>query len=333
MSGPGGPAPPGERPAGMAQEPGRLVTQRVRHAFWKYPIIAAVLAVALGLLGAFAGSPNTPRATIAQTSRQDPGGAILAFSQELSGDSPSWANRGEFGMGPPDQVFVTGPVSSFAPLLGAQTATALARYRAAPASQQRARAETYVAALGTVTPQGEGGGGMEGAASPDYARIGSLRGDFGPVPALARADLSLAQNGHLEQYLVGLNPGHSLHLVTVWLYDHPTLLNTALAEGLTDDQWGMVKERGYPVGPWYLIIPAVFHVEFPQGATGTGFLLWNLAAALVFVFLIPLLPGLRSLPRRLRLDRFVARYPTRGEQVPPDPEAGLHPLLREERPT
>lgn len=38
--------------------------------------------------------------------------------------------------------------------------------------------------------------------------------------------------------------------MTVWLYDHPTLLNTALAKGLTDDQWGMVKERGFPVGPW-----------------------------------------------------------------------------------
>lgn len=227
MSGAAPPMPPSEHPAGQAHEPGPLVTQHVRHAFWKYPIIAVVLAAALGLLGAFAGSPNTPRATIAQTSLQDPGGAILAFSQELAGTSPSWANRQEFGMGPPGQVFVTGPVSSFAPLLGGQVGVALARYRAAPASQQQKWADNYLTALDAITPQAGGGGGMEGSASPDYAKIGSLRGDFGPVPTLTRADLQLAQNGHLEQYLVGLNPGHSLHMVTIWLYDHPTLLNKA----------------------------------------------------------------------------------------------------------
>ncbi|HUY51904.1 MAG TPA: hypothetical protein VMV92_40425 [Streptosporangiaceae bacterium] len=82
-----------------------------------------------------------------------------------------------------------------------------------------------------------------------------------------------------------------------------------------------------------LILPAVFHVEFPQGSTGTGFLLWNLAAALAFVFLIPLLPGLRSLPRLLRLNRLVARHPVPGEQIPPDPDARLHPVLRGDRPT
>ena len=49
------PPPTGQRPA---SEPaaGGLITQHVRHAYWKYPIIALVLAVALGLLGVFAGS-------------------------------------------------------------------------------------------------------------------------------------------------------------------------------------------------------------------------------------------------------------------------------------
>lgn len=328
MSETAAPPPTGRRAAAEPAAAG-LVTQHVRHGYWKYPIIALALAVALVLLGVFAGSPNSPRATIAATSRQDPGGAVLCFTQELAGSSASAANQQEFGLGPPGEVFVTGPVSSFAPLLGGKVTAALAQYRAAPASQQAAWADNYLKALDTITPAAMEGG-METVVSPDYAKIGGLRGDFGPVPALVQADVRLAQGGYLEQYLEAREPGHSLHLVTIWLYDHPKMLTDAVANGLTDDQWGMVKERDYNVGPWYLIIPAIIHVEFPGGETGTGFVLWNLLIALIFVFALPLVPGVRSLPQKLRLRRLIARYPTPGEKIPPDPDARLHPVLREE---
>jgi hypothetical protein len=227
-------------------------------------------------------------------------------------------------------VFVTGPLASFAPLLGGSVAAALAAYRAAPASQQAAWANNYLMALDKITPASMGGEEMETAMSPDYSKIGTLHGNFGPVPALVKADVGLAQGGHLEQYLEGRDPGHTLHLVTIWLYDHPKMLNDAVANGLTDDQWGMVKERDYNVGPWYLIIPAIIHVKFPQGVTGTGFVLWNLLVALIFIFVIPLVPGIRSIPRKLRLYRGIVRYPTRGEQIPPDPNDRLNPVLRKE---
>jgi hypothetical protein len=321
--------PPTGQRAASKPAPAGLVTQHVRHGYWKYPIIALALAVLLGLLGVFAGSPNSPRATIAQTSRQDPGGAALAFTQELAGTSASAGNQQEFGLGPPADMFVTGPLGSFASLLGARVAAALAAYRAAPASQQAAWANNYLMALDKITPSSMEGG-METAMSPDYSKIGTLHGDFGPVPTLVKADVQLAQSGHLEQYLEAREPGHTLHLVTIWLYDHPKMLNDAVANGLTDDQWGMVKERGYNVGPWYLILPAIIHVKFPQGVTGTGFVLWNLLVALIFIFVVPLAPGVRSLPRKLRLHRGIARYPTRGEQIPPDPNARLHPVLKKE---
>jgi hypothetical protein len=159
---------------------------------------------------------------------------------------------------------------------------------------------------------------MEGVASPDYAKIGTLQGDFGPVPTLVQADLQLAQGGFLEQYLEGVGSGHSFHLTNIWLYDHPHLLNTAVAEGLTDDQWGMVKERGFSVGPWYLFIPAVIHVKGPNGATGSGFVIGNLVFAFFLLFLVPLVPGLRSLPRYLKLYRFIYRYPRPGDLDKPE---------------
>ncbi|VAV89145.1 hypothetical protein MNBD_ACTINO01-1343, partial [hydrothermal vent metagenome] len=261
----------------------------VRHCFWKYPLIAGGLAILLIGIALVMGSPNSARDTIAGVSQSDPGGAILAFTQELDGTAASWENAESRGMGEPSQVFVLEPVSDYATLLGEGVEKAVNEYREADVAQRQAWAGAYEQALETITPQPTGGVDASGTTpSPDHTRVESLQGEFGPVPALVQADLVLAQRGYLEQYLVGRDPGHSLQLGTIWLYDHPAMLNTAIDNGLTDDQWGMVKERGFPVGPWYLIIPAIFHVKFPGGSVGTGFVLWNLFAALIFLFVVPL---------------------------------------------
>jgi hypothetical protein len=289
----------------------------VRHVFWKYPILAAVAFVALAILAFVVGSPNWPRDTIAAVSQQDPGGAILAFTQELDGTSSSAGNAQEWGMGDPGQVYVVNPLRQYAPLLGSPIGDAVDLYAAATPDQQHTWAANYDKALGTITSQG-GGMGMGGIPSPQYAKIATLQGDFGPVPTLVQADLQLAQGGYLEEYLQAVDPGHSFHLTNIWLYDHPHLLNTAVAEGLTDDQWGMVKERGFSVGPWYLFIPAVIHVKLPNGSTGPGFVIDNLAFAFLLLFVVPLVPGLRDLPRLLKFYRFIYRYPRRGELDRPE---------------
>jgi hypothetical protein len=287
----------------------------VRHVFWKYPIIAVIAFVVLVVLAAAVGSPNWPRDTISGVTQQDPGGAILAFTQELDGTSSSAANAQEWGMGDPGQVFVLNPLRQYAPLLGVDVQQAITTYEGASADQQHTWAANYDKALGTIMPQASSGMGM---ASPDFSKLDGLQGDFGPVPALVKADLQLAQGGYLEQYFQAVEPGHAYHLTNIWLYDHPHLLNTAVDQGLTDDQWGMVKERGFPVGPWYLFIPAVFHVKLPNGATGPGFVFWNLVFAGILLFIVPLVPGLRSLPRYLRLYRLIYRYPTPGELDKPE---------------
>jgi hypothetical protein len=293
---------------GSDRPPERLV----RHVFWKYPILAVVLLVVVAVLAAAVGSPNWPKDTIAGVTKNNPGGAILAFTQELDGTATSTGNAAEFGMGDPGQVFVMNPLRQAAPLLGTDVQSAVASYDAASAQQQQAWASNYDKALGTITASG-GGAMSAGIPSPDFSKIDTLAGDFGPVPVLVKADLQLAQSGYLEQYLQAVDPGHSFHLTNIWLYDHPNLLNTAVDQGLTDDQWGMVKERGFPVGPWYLFIPAVFHVYFPGGTTGPGFVLWNLLFAAILLFVVPLVPGIRDIPRYLKLYRFIYHYPTPGE--------------------
>ena len=283
----------------------------VRHVFWKYPLLAVVMFVIVAVVAAAMGSPNYPRDTIASVTQRDPGGAILAFTQELDGTSASAMNAQENGMQDPAQVFVVRPLMQASSLLGPSIRTALDTYSAASPDQQLAWASAYDTALGTITSAG-----MDSSmaiASPDYMKLDTLKGDFGPVPTLTQAELKLAQSGYLEQYFLSVDPGHSLHLVNIWLYDHPSMLNTAVANGLTDDQWGMVKERGFSVGPWYLFLPAVIHVKLPNGADGTGFVIDNLILAAFFLFAVPLVPGLKDLPKYLKLYRFMYRYPRAGE--------------------
>ena len=61
----------------------------VRHVFWKYPILSVVLLVVVIVLAAAVGSPNWPRDTIAGATKDNPGGAIMAFTQELDGTATS----------------------------------------------------------------------------------------------------------------------------------------------------------------------------------------------------------------------------------------------------
>lgn len=291
--------------------------RRVRHVFWKYPLLAFALLIIITVVAALVGSPNWPRDTIAGITQKDPGGAILAFTQELDGTSSSSTNASEYGMNDPGQVFVLSPLRQASSMLGADVQSAVATYDAASGQQRVAWASAYDKALRTITSPA-GGSTMGGIMSPDYQLINSLKGDFGPIPVLVKADLRLAQNGFLEQYLQAVEPGHSYHLTNIWLYDHPAILNTALAEGLTDDQWGMIKERGFPVGPWYLIIPAIIHVKIPGGEGGSGFVFTNLVFAFFLLFLVPLVPGLRDLPRYLKLYRVIYHYPVPGELDRPE---------------
>ena len=301
----------------------------VRHVFWKYPIIAAVLLGGVSITAAAVGSPNAPRSTIAGAAARDPGGCVLAFAHELAGAGNSSLNATEFGVGPPDQVFVLRPLRAAVATLGdvsipglptlspADVRAAIQTYDTASPAQRTTWATNYHHAVDELAPMGASEE-MEGSEpSPDFTKVGTLHGDFGPVPALVETDLFLAKTGYLQQYLESVEPGHSFHLVNIWLYDHPELLTTAVDEGLTDDQWGMVKERGFSVGPWYLFVPAVIHIYLPNGKTGTGFVLWNVAFALLLLFAVPLLPGLRDLPRVLKLYRFIYRYPRPGELEQP----------------
>lgn len=258
------------------------------------------------VLGLIVGSPDWPQATIKKVSTMQPGGTIWAVTQELDGTSASYTNTHEYGMSDPAKRLVIDPLKSASWALSPSEQSALDQFLAASSSQQRQWAMNYDQAIQKAAGMNRmGGNGMGTTPVPSMAKIEPLTGNFGPVPEIARSILKLSKNGYLETYFQGISPSNVYQYTNIWLYDQPYLLNTAIKNGLTDDQWGMIKERGFFVGPWYLIVPAIAHVELPGGSNGPGFIFWNGLIALFFVVLFPLVPGLRSIPKYLRLYKLV----------------------------
>jgi len=273
----------------------------VVHGFWKYPILMTVLLVAIITAGVWVGSPNWPRATIKNSALKEPGGTIWAVSQELDGTSVSYTNPYAYGMKNPAQRLVIGPLKSAKWFLSQEQRQALSTYINASVTKRIDWAKNYDKAIQKTFPVSK----SDYTPVPKISNISMLKGNFGPIPVIADTILELAQKGYLETYFQGISPGNVFEYTNIWLYDRPYMLNTAIKNGLTDDQWGMIKERGFAPGPWYLVIPAVFHVKFPDGSTGPGFIFWNSLLALFVVVLFPLIPGLRNIPKYTGLYKLI----------------------------
>lgn len=287
----------------------------VTHCFWRYPIVAGIVTVAVILLGMIAGSPNWPQATIKKVTTEQPGGTLWAVAQELDRSSSSYTNTQEYGMVNPATRLVVDPLKSASWALAPNVNEALSQFLAQPEQQQVRWAMNYDNAIRKALKMGSMGGAMSIVPVPSLTMLSHLHGNFGPVPVIANGILQLARNGYLQNYFQGISPGNTFEYVNIWLYDQPYLLNTAIKNGLTDDQWGMIKERGFFVGPWYLIVPAIAHVLLPGGSSGPGFILWNALIAFFFIVLFPLIPGLRDIPRYLKLYKLI--YATDNVQHSP----------------
>jgi hypothetical protein len=138
------------------------------------------------------------------------------------------------------------------------------------------------------------------------------KGDYGPVPVLARGLLTLARNGGLDGLLQEDQGGfyqtdyaHS----ELFLADGGYLEDQARAEHLGGDQWGMMNEIGaYPGQPW--LAPYSFWYQIPpfNSSDNADALIWALMSVVaVVLFLLPFIPGLRTLPRRLGVYRLIWR--------------------------
>ncbi len=133
----------------------------------------------------------------------------------------------------------------------------------------------------------------------------SGHGDTGPYPAMMSGMLALAQGGALtSQTIDDPERGYSSNYTKSLLYiaDGNYLGDIANKYNLQGEQWGVMNEIGsWPGQPWLWWYTMWYNVPF-WSKNGSDILAVATALPVIaLVLFLPFIPGLRSLPRGLRL--------------------------------
>jgi hypothetical protein len=272
-----------------------------------------LLAVLLTILFS---SPDDPPSTVAQWSRQMPADFVTTAVTELDGTS------GTAEYGPPYNHSSDGQHAAFIYLqkwLGVshpinaanayvyeplQSVTdpavqsAVATFKAAPEKQRKEWAEAYAAALEKATVQPNG-------------TLKVPPGDYGPVPVMMDALLTLAQRGSLEGNLLRSNQFFQTDYTKPLLLmaDGKLLEERAEKQHLLGDQWGMMNETGsYPGQSWLWLYTLWYQIEpFKASENADTLVVFVMGLLSLLFILIPFLPGIRSIPRWIPVHKLIWR--------------------------
>ena len=285
--------------------------------------LTGVTVLSLLLAGIFS-SPDEPAITMGSWARSAPADVVATATAELAGTSASatygppynHASTGQTLLGVPLQkwagvripvdsaALVTGPLSGVA-ATSPTVARALALWRAAPAALRTSWATAFGNALAKAP------GGRLAAVAP---------GRYGPVPLMAAAFLAMARSGGLEGHLTssgnfyGGDQTRSLLLLSdgAWLEDQ------ARAQQLGGDQWGMMNETGnYPGQPWMWLYTFWYQVKPFSTSDNADAQVWGLMMLLTLLLMfLPLIPGLRDIPRWIPLHRLIWRRYYHSARLP-----------------
>jgi hypothetical protein len=280
----------------------------------EFVIAVSVMGVLTLVLSAVFSSPDRKAVSLSDWAAAAPNDVVATATAELAGTSTSAGygapyNKASEGakLGPIATQKLGGvriPVDSANDLVLAPLKTvvgdsalagALRTWQAAGADQQTKWASDYADAL---------------AAEPDGDPAKVAAGDYGPVPVLGAKFLALAQTGGL-QGIIGKADFYSTDqtLPLLLLADGAYLEDQARADHLGGDQWGMMNETGnYPGQPWMWLYTFWYQVKPFSTSGNADALVWGLMALLtVGLVLVPFIPGVRSLPRVLRVHRLIWR--------------------------
>jgi hypothetical protein len=281
----------------------------------EFVIALVVVGVLVGLLAAVLSSPDRKALSLTSWAKAAPSDVVATATAELAGTSTS------AGYGPPYNHAADGqklgpvglqkfggvriPIDSANDLIVTPLAsvtgdpaltTALATWRSATSDQQTGWAGHYADAL---------------AAVPDGNPTKVAKSNYGPVPVLANRFLTLAGTGSLEGLLTSSSTFYTSDATKplLLLADGAYLQDQARAEHLGGNQWGMTNETGsYPGQPWMWLYTFWYQIAPFSTSGNADALVWGLMAVLTLGFIfLPYIPGLRSLPRHLRVHRLIWR--------------------------
>lgn len=279
----------------------------------EFVIALLVMTLVTVLLAAIFSSPDEKAITMQRWAQADPNDVVATAAGELAGTTTSagygapynHAAEGQKVLGIPLQKWggVRIPVNSqdlvLQPLEAVKgdsaVSQALTAWKGASADQQQSWATAYTDALDKAK-------GDPGAVAA---------GDYGPVPALATGLLSVARSGGLEGALTssGTFYGGDQTRSLLLLADGAFLEDTAVAQHLGGDQWGMMNEVGnYPGQAWLTPMTFFYQVEPFASSDNADALIWGLMGLIsLLMLLVPFLPGVRSVPKALGVYKLVWR--------------------------
>jgi hypothetical protein len=291
------------------------------HGFAKRPydlvkefVIALVVVslLSVGLAAVFS-SPDENPITLQRWAQAAPHDVVATAAGELAGTTTSATYgapynhhaEGQKVLGVPLQRWggVRIPVSSPDLVLGPlslqsgspSVGSAVARWRAAPVAIRQAWATRYSDALAK-------GGGDPVKVEP---------GRYGPVPLLVVSFLRVARSGGLEGSLSasGNFYGGDQTRTLLLLSDGAYLEDTAVAQHLGGDQWGMMNETGnYPGQPWMWLYTFWYQVKPFSTSDNADAQVWALMMVLTLgLMFLPFIPGLRDIPRWIPVHRLIWR--------------------------
>ena len=136
--------------------------------------------------------------------------------------------------------------------------------------------------------------------------------DAGPVPSLIGGLTSMAQSGALDNALLSNSTSYYSTNYTeplLFLSDGTYFAGLATTKHLAGDQWGMMNETGsFPGQAWLWLYTFLYQVPPYSSSANADALVWGTMMLLsVLVVFVPFIPGLRSLPRRVKLYRLIWR--------------------------
>jgi hypothetical protein len=143
----------------------------------------------------------------------------------------------------------------------------------------------------------------------------------GPVPTMIGSLLALAQSGGLDGDLLTSRQFYQTDYTKPLLFmaDGGLLAERAEAQHLLGKQWGIMNETGsYPGQTWLWLYTLWYQVEpFKASHNADALVVLVVGALSLLLVCIPLIPGLRDIPRWIPLYRLIWREHYRSLGTPP----------------
>lgn len=235
-------------------------------------------------------------------------------SQQIGGLSLAGTARSLFGLTQPINTandFVLAPLTRIVAPYDPTVAAAVTAYEAAGGSRRAGvPADQLVSARQARWLKNYTAALAKGSASNGRIRVAP--GDYGPVPTLVQAELTIARNGaldgnfHTSTAQLTTNP----YQATMFFSDGTLWSTVAAGQGLTGDQWGVMNELwNYPGQFWLILYAIPYHI--PAVGTSPAADLWVgilvVVVGMVLQLLLPWIPGLRDIPRAIPLYKVIYR--------------------------